>query len=72
VHIDCSLENDELLMTWKERGGPSIDGPPDEEGFGSTLARRLVLGQFGGRLSNDWEPDGLVLHLALPVEHISQ
>ena len=58
VHIDCSLENNDLLLTWKEHGGPSIDRPPDVEGFGSMLARRIVSGQFGGRLSNDWEPDG--------------
>jgi PAS domain S-box-containing protein len=72
VHVDCSLQNGELLLTWKERGGPSINGPPDEEGFGSTLARRIVSGQFGGRLSNHWEPDGLVVHLAAPVKRITR
>jgi PAS domain S-box-containing protein len=71
VHIDCSLENDELLLTWKERGGPSLSGPPDSEGFGSTLVHRIVTSQFGGRLSNDWELDGLVVRMALPMERLN-
>jgi PAS domain S-box-containing protein len=70
VHIDCSLENDELLLTWKERGGPPLEGPPDAEGFGSMLARRIVLDHFGGRISNDWERDGLVVHLSMPLERL--
>jgi PAS domain S-box-containing protein len=71
VHIDCSLANDELSLTWKERGGPALDGPPDAEGFGSMLARRIVIDHFGGRISNDWERDGLVVHLSVPVERLN-
>jgi two-component sensor histidine kinase len=71
VHIDCSLENDELLLTWKERGGPSLDGAPDAEGFGSMLARRIVIDHFGGRISNDWQRDGLVVHLSIPLERLT-
>jgi PAS domain S-box-containing protein len=70
VHIDCSLENGELLLTWTERGGPSLNGPPDSEGFGSMLARRIVTHQFGGRLSHDWDSDGLVARMSLPVERL--
>ena len=71
VHIDCSLENDELSLTWKERGGPSPDGPPDAQGFGSMLARRIVIDHFGGRISNDWGLDGLAVHLAVPIERLN-
>jgi two-component sensor histidine kinase len=71
VHVYCSVENDELLVTWKERGGPSLDGPPDAEGFGSVLTRRIVIDHFGGRISNGWERDGLVVHLSVPVERLN-
>jgi PAS domain S-box-containing protein len=71
VHLDCSLENDKLLLTWKEQGGPSLSGPPDREGFGSTLTRRIVTQQFGGRLSHDWKPDGLVVHISVPVKRLN-
>ena len=71
VHIDCSLENDELLLIWKERGGPLLDGAPDAEGFGSMLARRIVIDYFGGRICNDWQRDGLVVRLSVPVERLN-
>jgi two-component sensor histidine kinase len=35
------VKKDELLLTWKEHGGPSLDGPAEHEGFGSSLVRRL-------------------------------
>jgi two-component sensor histidine kinase len=71
VHIDCSLQNDQLLLTWKEHGGPSLDGLPDAEGFGSMLVRRIVIDHFGGRISDDWGGDGLVVHLSVPIERLN-
>ena len=71
IHIDWSVKDDELLLTWKERGGPSLDGPPEYEGFGSSLVRRLVTGLFGGQLSYDWNPKGLIIRLSMPVERLT-
>ncbi|HEX3494994.1 MAG TPA: PAS domain S-box protein [Methylocella sp.] len=71
VHIDWSVEEDELLLIWKEHGGPSLDGPAEHEGFGSSLVRRLVTGQFGGELSYDWKPKGLIIRLSVPVERLT-
>jgi PAS domain S-box-containing protein len=67
IRIDWSVIEDELLLTWKEHGGPSLDGPAEHEGFGGSLVRRIVTGQFGGRLSYDWKPEGLIIGLSLPV-----
>jgi len=71
IHIDWSVKRDKLLLTWKERGGPSLDGPAEHEGFGSSLVRRLVTGQFGGQLSYDWKPKGLIIRLSMPVERLT-
>jgi PAS domain S-box-containing protein len=71
IHIDWSVKKDELLLTWKEHGGPSLDGPAEHEGFGSSLVRRLVTGQFGGQLSYDWKPKGLIIRLSVPVERLA-
>src|SRR5580704_8832411 len=71
IHIDWSVKNDELLLTWKEHGGPSLDGPAEHEGFGGSLVRRLVTGQFGGQLSYDWKPKGLIIRLSMPVERLT-
>jgi PAS domain S-box-containing protein len=71
IHIDWSVKGDELLLTWKEHGGPSLDGPAEHEGFGSLLVHRLVTGQFGGELSYDWKPKGLIIRLSMPVERLT-
>ena len=71
IHIDWSVKKDELLLTWKEHGGPSLDGQAKHEGFGSSLVRRLVTGQFGGQLSYDWKPKGLIIRLSVPVERLA-
>jgi PAS domain S-box-containing protein len=71
LKIDWSVKNDELMLTWQERGGPSLDGPPSCEGFGSLLARRTVTDQLGGQLSHDWQPQGLVVRLSAPVERLT-
>jgi PAS domain S-box-containing protein len=71
IHIDWSVKRDELLLTWKEHGGPSLDGPAEHEGFGSSLVHRLVTGQFQGQLSYDWKPKGLIIRLSMPVERLT-
>ena len=71
ILIDWSVKKDELMLTWKEHGGPSLDGPAEHEGFGSSLVRRLVTGQFGGQLSYDWKPKGLIIRLSVPVERLT-
>ena len=70
VHVDCALVKDELLVTWKEQGGPSINGDSDREGFGGKLARQIVVHQFGGKIFNEWNPAGLFVHLTLPLKHL--
>jgi PAS domain S-box-containing protein len=67
-----SLAEDELLLEWQEEGGPSLDGPPQDEGFGSLLARQAVEYQLGGSISRDWRPRGLTIRLSLPVTSLTR
>jgi two-component system, chemotaxis family, CheB/CheR fusion protein len=72
VDLGCSVEQDELRLRWQEHGGPPLDGPAAGEGFGSVLAQRTVSGQFGGRIDRDWRPEGLIVHLSLPLERLAE
>jgi PAS domain S-box-containing protein len=49
VEILCADQQDLVVITWTERGGPAAAPPPDMEGFGSVLTRATVAGQLGGR-----------------------
>src|SRR5262245_34962527 len=71
VRVDCSSTNGQVRVTWKEQRGPRLNGPPQHEGFGSLLANRIVSGQFGGKISYDWKPAGLVVRLSAPIERIT-
>lgn len=71
VHIDCSSKEDWLVMTWEERGGPPIKGTPNREGFGGSLARKIVANQFSGRLCNEWNASGLTIRIEIPLAHLN-
>jgi PAS domain S-box-containing protein len=68
IHIDCSVTNEVLLLSWTERGGPPIERQPEGEGFGGVMMRRIVSGHFGGGVSRQWERDGLAVSLSIPLE----
>lgn len=72
-HIDiaCSDRDGEFALTWRERGGPRIDGRTDGEGFGTMLARSTVKDQLRGEISRDWKPEGLTIRLSVAKDRIA-
>jgi two-component system CheB/CheR fusion protein len=71
VDVGWTLAADQLLLTWREHGGPPLAGGAASEGFGSLLARGTVRGQFGGEITHDWRPEGLVVRLTLPLQRLA-
>jgi two-component sensor histidine kinase len=69
--VNWRLEADQLMLSWTESGGPQISTTPDANGFGSALARKMVVRQFGGDLRYDWRPGGLTVSVDLPVDQLS-
>ncbi|MDQ2860524.1 MAG: hypothetical protein M3T55_07330 [Pseudomonadota bacterium] len=65
------MRKGDLVLTWKEQGGPAIKGSPDHEGFGSLLARRSVTGQLDGALAFEWKPGGLIVRLSAAMERLA-
>jgi PAS domain S-box-containing protein len=72
-HIDiCCLEdNDDFILTWNERGGPPVDRPTGDEGFGGLLIRTAVEGQLGGTIVRDWRPDGLTIRVSVARDRLT-
>jgi two-component sensor histidine kinase len=58
-------------LTWREEGGPRVDGPPSRQGFGTLMAARSVAAQLGGALSHDWHPEGLRVALSAPLVRLA-
>ena len=70
LRIATRLEGGMLLLEWRETGGPPVPGPPTRQGFGTVLAARSLGGQIQGRMEHDWRPEGLVMHLAVPLSQL--
>jgi PAS domain S-box-containing protein len=70
VTIDCSVGGGELLIIWQESGGPRLAGEPKQEGFGARLVRKIVIAQ-GGQVSYAWRPEGLTVHLSVPLQELA-
>ena len=58
-------EQGSIDLTWRESGGPPVTAP-SKPGFGSRLMTQLSR-QMAARLTQTWEPSGLVANLAIPA-----
>lgn len=56
IHLRWSLENGDLVLVWRESGGPVVT-PPSSLGFGSTL---IATGIGDSRATVEWRPDGVI------------
>lgn len=65
-----NLDN-EVCITWTERGGPAVTAPQGD-GYGSRLLSRSVSGQLGGTLKTDWSSEGAIVTLVLNPEKLSK
>ena len=71
--LDVSSTSDEqdIVLTWAETGGPPITEPPRMAGFGSTLVRRSISDQLGGAIDYDWQRSGLVVTLRMRRDRLA-
>jgi len=67
VHVSA-LEN-EVQIVWQETGGPTVE-QPSSAGFGSRLVSRSIKNQLGGSVQHDWNSDGLVATITLPLDRL--
>lgn len=62
VNVSCHQSNEEIIVHWKEAGGPRVTAS-GTEGFGSRLIE-ITVRQIG-RLKRSWAVDGVMIELAL-------
>ncbi len=69
VHLSWSLTQSaprEFRLTWREENGPPVQ-PPARKGFGSRLVSTVMANDFGGQVTVDYLPTGLVLTMVSPA-----
>ncbi len=63
VDLSLSERDKSLELVWQETGGPTIEAPPERQGFGTRLAQLSVEQQMGGTIERLWERAGLIVIL---------
>jgi len=71
LDISSSSGEADVSIVWAETGGPQVCAAPVMGGFGSKLIARSISDQFGGEISYDWQPAGLVATLRLRKEKLA-
>ena len=74
-HVDLSWTQDGedseprlFHLTWTESGGVHKVAEPERTSFGMLLMERSVRNNLGGTIERRWDPDGLVVEIALPAK----
>jgi two-component sensor histidine kinase len=57
----------QLVMTWRESGGPPVT-PPTRQGFGSELVQRQLHYELDGKAAMEFLPAGLEVTFTIPAE----
>ncbi len=61
-----------LQIGWREVGGPVIATPPTRQGFGTTIIRRSIPYDLGGRADVLFAPLGLTAQFEIPARHVTR
>jgi len=65
LDLSSTTGADEICLTWLERGGPTVQTPKGDVGFGSKLVERSISGHLGGSIQHDWSEGGLIVTLRM-------
>lgn len=71
LDVSCNADDESVLITWTERGGPPVAAPGMIEGFGSKLVQRSMAVQLGGSITFDWSAEGVVVSLRMQKDRLS-
>ncbi|MFN3618982.1 PAS domain-containing protein [Sphingorhabdus sp.] len=70
VHIETTVRDDEVVISWTEMGGPPVDSAPDSCGFGTQLSEIGITSQLGGQINRLWNTTGLKVVMTVPSGHL--
>lgn len=69
-HVDTTGEEGRMVFDWEERGGPRIDAPPEQKGFGALLLERTLAYDLDGGVTLDFAPAGLRARVELSLDKL--
>lgn len=70
VAISAEQAGDDVVINWRESGGPAIGGVPAQKGFGSQMIALSAERQLAGSIDMEWANDGLFVTLKVPAANL--
>ena len=67
VFVTIAAGDDEVVIGWRETGGPPVEAAPQGKGFGSQLIEMSAVRQLGGTITREWHNDGLSMTINTPA-----
>lgn len=71
LQISTVVEDDNVVLTWAETGGPPLETVPSLTGFGSKMIERSLTKGLAGSITYDWQPTGLVARLTMGKDRLA-
>jgi two-component sensor histidine kinase len=71
LDIACNAHDAKVVVVWTERGGPPVDAPGGEGGYGSKMLNRAMTMQLGGSISCDWSAEGVIVTLHMTKDRLA-
>lgn len=67
VELDWRRAGNRLYLSWRETGGPEVQGP-SRRGFGSRLLEQGLAGELKGTVRLEYPPEGVACAMDFPIE----
>jgi two-component sensor histidine kinase len=70
VNVSCTSPDAEVTVVWTERGGPPVEAPARQAGYGSKLVNRSM-SRLGGSIRYSWDRGGVVVTLFMNKDSLA-
>lgn len=71
VTVYCAQSDEDVQIIWKEDGSFPSEYTPDNEGFGTLLAKTAISGALGGEFRREFTPEGLIITIRIPKDRLT-
>ncbi len=71
LDVSGSVQAEEIVVVWTERGGPTVSAPASAGGFGSKLVTRGMTVQLRGSITYEWPSEGATVTLRMNKSRVA-
>lgn len=71
LDVSCSPHDEAITVIWAESGGPPVEAPGGDSGYGRKLVERSVTGHLGGSIDYDWADNGVIVTLRIDPKRLA-